>query len=314
MRTRFACLLLCVFSAAAAAGEVGPLPAYFQQSWDVVIAEPLTIFTLPRPERLRAVAGRLVEVPNIILSGVPNPPSRPILIPTAAAYASVATDTPVLPAMAAIPLPIRRPAGIERPLPEAEEGRATEMEVPATKVAMLGGLPGAGMAINALARMAPLPPIVNSNCSVAKPYKVSALGPDGRTALQPAATLDYDMVQALVRWEAALQAAAKKTLGEPIITLHVAASYDCRTMNHRVRARLSEHAHANAIDISEYETASGKRITVAKDFYAGGENGAFLKQVHANTCDIFQVVLGPGSDGLHENHFHMDLGHWKACR
>jgi hypothetical protein len=32
------------------------------------------------------------------------------------------------------------------------------------------------------------------------------------------------------------------------------------------------------------------------------------------TCDIFQVVLGPGSDGYHEDHFHMDMGHWKICR
>ena len=26
------------------------------------------------------------------------------------------------------------------------------------------------------------------------------------------------------------------------------------------------------------------------------------------------VVLGPGSDGMHEDHIHMDLGHWKKCR
>ena len=63
-----------------------------------------------------------------------------------------------------------------------------------------------------------------------------------------------------------------------------------------------------------FSTASGNRVTVAKDFYAGGSNGAFLKEVHADTCSLFQVVLGPGSDGMHENHFHMDLGRWKACR
>ena len=179
---------------------------------------------------------------------------------------------------------------------------------------MLGALPGAGMAIAALARMAPLPPIVKGSCSVGQPFKVSALGPNGRTALEPSATLDLPMIQELAKWEAEMQDAARKNLGEPVTTIHVAASYDCRTMNHRSRARLSEHAHANAIDISEYETASGRKVTVAKDFYAGGKNGAFLKEVHGDTCDLFQVVLGPGSDGMHENHFHMDLGRWKACR
>jgi hypothetical protein len=162
--------------------------------------------------------------------------------------------------------------------------------------------------------MEPLAPIVRGACSVKQPYRVSALGPGGRTAHHPLATLDVDMVGGLVRWEAGMQAAAKATLGEPIVAIHVAASYDCRTMNHRRRARLSEHARANAMDVSEFTTASGKRITVKADTKGTDAKAAFIKAIRSETCDIFQVVLGPGSDGMHEDHIHMDLGRWKSCR
>lgn len=267
--------------------------------------------------------------PDVDLPGpVPGAISIPLPVPRPRAIDRADTSEP---AADAVPPPAALqqaapaqqrpadPAAVIRPasLP-GKEGLVIRPEAkpsaPGTKVAMLGGLPGAGMAINALARMAPLPPIVKGACSVGQPYKVSALGPNGRTALVPAATLDVGMVQGLVKWEAEVQAAAKKALGEPIVALKVAASYDCRTMNHRRRTRLSEHAHANAIDIAGYVTASGKEITVARDFYSRGASGAFLKLVHADTCDVFQVVLGPGSDGMHENHFHMDMGGWKACR
>jgi hypothetical protein len=314
MRRGIACLFLCLSSTIALAEEAGSLPTYFQESWDIVAAQPLTVFTPHRAAPSVATA----DLPEIIRSGVPKPPERPIVSPTAAAYASVTSPGPISLPMVAIPLPIRRPADIApdlaKGLSAAAERDAAVPQAPQTKVAMLGALPGAGVAIGALARMEPMAPIVKGSCSVGNPFKVSALGPGGRTSLSPEATLDLPMVQKLVNWEDEMQAAARKTLGEPIKAIHVAASYDCRTMNHRSRARLSEHAHANAIDISEYETESGKWVTVAKDFYAGGEKGAFLHQVHANTCDLFQVVLGPGSDGMHENHFHMDLGHWKACR
>jgi hypothetical protein len=264
-----------------------------------------------RPESTTALREAL---PDIMTAGIPTPPDRPMLVPTAAAYASLTPEITLPSAAEAVPLPIRRPLSIDQASLRQGGDKLPEPAIPETKVAMLGGMPGAGLAINALARMEPMAPIAKGSCPVEKPYRVAALGPSGRTELQPAATLDYPMVEGLVRWEAALQASAQRTLGEPIIRLHVAASYDCRTMNHRRRAHLSEHARANAVDISEYETASGKRISVRSDFHSAGPKGDFLRQIHANTCDIFQVVLGPGSDGLHEDHFHMDLGPWKACR
>ncbi|MDQ0472925.1 extensin-like domain-containing protein [Labrys wisconsinensis] len=341
MRAAIAVGLLFATTGLAAATDARSLPDYFATSWDAVAAAPLKAFTTPEhdaftaswdavteaplvpfapPKAAPAAASPRDDLPPIMLAGIPVPPERPVVMPGAAAYASLGPDAASgLAGAAVIPLPLPRPRGIDQAAGQpAKDALSIRPEAappqPETKVAMLGGLPGAGMAIANLARMAPLPPIAKGACSVANPYKVTALGPNGRTALQPAATLDAPMVQGLVKWEGEVQAAAKQTLGEPIVALKVAASYDCRTMNHRRRARLSEHAHANAIDIAAFVTASGKEITVERDFHSRGPGGAFLKAVHADTCDVFQVVLGPGSDGMHENHFHMDLGRWKACR
>ncbi|GLS19509.1 hypothetical protein GCM10007874_25260 [Labrys miyagiensis] len=346
--------LFCGSAAAETAdAPLVPLPDYFQKSFDAAAARPLKPFT-PKPRLMKAIKASigLDDLPEIITRGVPTPPERPDLPGTVAAYAdtplpperpdtgidmaqpapqpnaqpegqasaTVPTQPEVRPGSvippgtlthAFVPLPVRRPGGIDDRM-SLDPGANPPQ--PETKVAMLGAFPGAGIAINNLARMTPEAAIAKGACSVPQPYRLMALGPSSRTTLEPAATVDSAMVGGLVRWEAGMQAAARKELGESVVAIRVAASYDCRGMNNIKGAKLSEHAHGNAIDISGYITASGKEITVKKDFYGKGADAAFLKDVHGVTCDVFQVVLGPGSDGYHEDHFHMDMGHWKACR
>jgi hypothetical protein len=306
-----AALLLPLLGGAAAAGEDIVLPPYFHESWRLVTLQPLQTVSLEA--QASPIETAKAALPAIMTEGVPTPPGRPVVTPGPAAYASLAPqDRLVTTSLPDIPTPTRRPKGIDLPLTEGDAADA-EPAVPPVKVAALGAMPGAGMAIGALAELSALPPIAKGSCSVGKPYRVSALGPASRLALKPAATLDLDMVHALVPWEAGLQAIARETLGEPIAEVQVAASYDCRTMNHRRRARLSEHSQANALDVSVFRTASGKEISVS-GYHRGGAGSAFLRKVRGMTCDRFQVVLGPGSDGMHEDHFHMDLGRWKACR
>lgn len=346
-------MLSCGVAAAETAdAPLVPLPDYFHKSFEACDAKPLVPFT-PKPKLMRAIKASigLEGLPDIIVHGVPTPPERPDTLGTVvAAYAAETplpperpdtdidvaqpdaqpqaqvqpetqpSDADAQPGMvippgalshAFVPLPVRRPGGIDDRM---TLNPGSNPPPPETKVAMLGAFPGAGIAINNLARMTPEAAIVKGACSVAQPYRLMALGPNSRTTLEPAATVDNAMVNGLVRWEAGMQAAAKKDLGESVVAIKIAASYDCRGMNNIRGAKLSEHAHANAIDIGGYITASGKEITVKNDFHAGGAKAAFLKDVHGVTCDVFQVVLGPGSDGYHEDHFHMDMGRWKVCR
>src|SRR5581483_6744484 len=89
-----------------------------------------------------------------------------------------------------------------------------------------------------------------SVCGAIRPFAVTAAA-RGWVRLYPPAMLRCPMVPAVERWvEAVVLPAARRHLGAAVAELRVAASYSCRPMNHVDGARLSEHGHANAVDIS----------------------------------------------------------------
>ncbi|MCB1487682.1 MAG: extensin family protein, partial [Bauldia sp.] len=85
----------------------------------------------------------------------------------------------------------------------------------------------------------------------------------------------------------------------------VAASYSCRTRNNVPGAKLSEHAHGNAIDISAFQVSGVGWVEVGKANTMGKRR--FLAAVRKSACGPFTTVLGPGSDGYHEDHLHFDV-------
>lgn len=98
-----------------------------------------------------------------------------------------------------------------------------------------------------------------------------------------------------------------------LVGLKVAAHYACRTRNNRPGAKLSEHARGNAIDISGFVLASGRIVTVLEGWNAKTP----LKRIHRAACARFGTVLGPGSDGYHRDHFHLDTAQYRSgpfCR
>jgi hypothetical protein len=130
----------------------------------------------------------------------------------------------------------------------------------------------------------------------------------GRVALRPAAVLRCEMIPAVELWlERVVQPAARRSFGLPVVELKVASSYGCRPINHVRGAKLSEHGHGNAIDISEVLLADGRRVTVKAGWWGDLRERAFLRQLHGGACDIFMTVLGPNYDRNHRDHFHLDL-------
>ena len=110
----------------------------------------------------------------------------------------------------------------------------------------------------------------------------------------------------------------------------------CRNRNGGANQPLSEHALANAIDISDFVLASGKQIAVVESWPKGPANPPvplpnpsrvssetfkeqrvsislddrernFLEFVHDEACKTFGTVLGPNADEAHKNHFHVDM-------
>ncbi|MBF9194519.1 extensin family protein [Microvirga sp. BT290] len=109
--------------------------------------------------------------------------------------------------------------------------------------------------------------------------------------------------------------AAREHLGQNIVSVMHFGTYACRNINHRAGGRRSEHATANAIDIAGFVLANGQQITVKGD-WAGGDTHqrAFLRTLRDGACRFFDVVLSPNYNEAHYNHFHFDMGSYRACR
>jgi hypothetical protein len=144
-------------------------------------------------------------------------------------------------------------------------------------------------------------------CGASRPFEMTAAA-QGRVAMKPAAMLRCPMIPAVERWiQTVVEPAARAHLGVPLVEVKVAASYSCRPMNHVSGARLSEHGHANALDVSEFHLADGRAITVKSGWYGSDRERGFLRAVHDGACREFTTVLGPEHDAMHRDHFHMDL-------
>ena len=124
-----------------------------------------------------------------------------------------------------------------------------------------------------------------------------------RIEIRPAPVLRCEMAESLAGW---IQDEADPLLRKAGMALRSVATYDdfeCRGRNRVFGAKLSEHGKGNAIDIRAFTLADGRSIgltdmTVAKDLREG---------LRASACERFTTVLGPGSDGHHESHIHLDL-------
>jgi hypothetical protein len=135
--------------------------------------------------------------------------------------------------------------------------------------------------------------------------------------LENGATLNCSVVGPLNNWISGVaQPAALVAFGEPIQSTRVVASYGCRARNGVRGAKMSEHGFGNAIDLSEFTLASGRKVTVLRGWRGKPEEREFLRNLHRGACEHFSTVLGPPSDRHHQDHFHLDLAPRKSsyCR
>jgi hypothetical protein len=112
-----------------------------------------------------------------------------------------------------------------------------------------------------------------------------------------------------------LQPAARAHLGQEVRAVRHLGSFACRNVYGRAEGRRSQHATANAVDLAGFVLADGKEIRVLRDWpREGAPQAAFLRAVHTGACRFFDVVLGPSYNAAHRDHFHLDMGRWRACR
>jgi hypothetical protein len=123
------------------------------------------------------------------------------------------------------------------------------------------------------------------------------------------------MAEEIVHWVREDVVPVVQRFGSPLKSLDNYASFDCRGRNNIVGAQLSEHGKANALDIRLLRLANGTVLRLT-DPHLSHE---FREDLKKSVCGRFSTVLGPDSDGYHEDHVHVDLmerrpGRFRMCQ
>jgi hypothetical protein len=128
--------------------------------------------------------------------------------------------------------------------------------------------------------------------------------PDKRQVpVKPAAILRCKMATAIAEWIRTDIAPLTAKAGSPISELDNFDSFECRGRNRIAGAQLSEHGRANALDVRAFKLANGRSISLTDRTVAREVRESVLH----SACTRFSTVLGPGSDGYHEDHVHLDV-------
>lgn len=107
------------------------------------------------------------------------------------------------------------------------------------------------------------PPMREGSCGTAVPLRVSRIGSRQGVAIEPPGLMNCKMVSRLFQWiETVAQPAARASLGAGIVRITNASSYMCRNRYNDPAEKMSQHAYANAIDVSVLELSDGRRIDV----------------------------------------------------
>jgi peptidoglycan hydrolase-like protein with peptidoglycan-binding domain len=233
------------------------------------------------------------------------------------------------------PLPERQPARGGPPTEETPLAPGQMTTIPWTETEIAEAKTKCAEALSALTLdYESLQPMKEGLCGAPAPILLKTLGQEPEVTFDPPATVTCTLAKALSTWlKESVQPQAKALFNSSVTQLHV-GSYTCRNRNGGADQPLSEHALANALDISDFILASGKRVAVADGSPSDNPplpvpnpdrtssstismqrvsaslddpERAFLKTVHDDACGTFGTVLGPGADEAHKSHLHLDM-------
>lgn len=219
------------------------------------------------------------------------------------------------PKIVRVPMPPERPASLGERFgkqPEAApSGSVTSLAPapelhPVEKPEASPGPSACAIRLSELAAFTAQPTLTGpGGCGAVDVVKLEAVTmPDkSRVALSPPAILRCPMAEAVALWVRQEVGPMTAELGASLASIANFDSYSCRGRNRVVGAKLSEHGKANALDVRALTLANGKSYELTDPLISK----PFRERLRTATCGRFTTVLGPGSDGYHENHIHMDL-------
>jgi len=124
-----------------------------------------------------------------------------------------------------------------------------------------------------------------------------------RMDFKPAPIMRCPMAEQFVSWLREQAAPRVAKAGSALTSVETADDFECRGRNRQTTGKVSEHGKANAIDVRGFTLANGSFIGLT-DVNAAKDLRDDLRE---SACGRFTTVLGPGSDGYHEEHIHLDL-------
>jgi len=205
---------------------------------------------------------------------------------------------------AAVPLPKPRPAAAPSAPPGGGKAQPKQAENEAEREAQPSAC---RTALTEAIAIAPSIPDIHGpgGCGGEDLVRLEAVVlPDHhRVVVSPSAILRCPMASSIAAWVRTDIAPLAQNLGSVITELDNFDSFECRSRNRVAGAILSEHGRANALDVRSLKLANGRTISLTDRAVPRDLREAMLH----SACARFTTVLGPGSDGYHEDHVHLDL-------
>ncbi|TQC71577.1 MULTISPECIES: extensin family protein [Pantoea] len=155
-------------------------------------------------------------------------------------------------------------------------------------------------------------PPLQGDCPIDQPLRISRFG---EVTLSSSFLASCPMAVAstlyVTRSNAALQQAG---ITSPLRRIAHVGSYACRNIYHRQEGRRSEHATADAWDITGFQLADGRWLQVGKNWQQPPQAAAGLHALWRNGCASFGNALGPDYNAAHASHFHLGMRGAGFCR
>jgi hypothetical protein len=224
-------------------------------------------------------------------------------IPKKFVYALVPLMASALPVKSeTVPLPRERPPVLE------DQTSASKIESERSPCQLL---------LSEIAEFKSMPPITGpGECTATDVVNVSAVVlPDNhRVVFSPVVTLQCSMAAVVAHWIRDDVVPTLDALDMSLRGVETLESFGCRSFNGISGAKLSEHGHANALDVRSLKLANGTVIELSN----ATVSKPLREQLRQTACTRFSTVLGNGADAYHENHVHIDLmqrtNNYKICQ
>lgn len=263
-----------------------------------------SVLPKPRPATLAQPAAK-VAVPTASAMPAKRPQPRPADL--AARYAALAAPLANVQEVAMVVPQV----AVKRPQPRPA-GLVTEPQVKRKgwgifKAAAVRSVPGKAAVLpkkgsvcgDPSIRGKELAPITSRvrGCGIEAPVEVTEIA---GVSLAPSATISCETAAAAKRW---IERGVQPAFDDQVAGLQIAGSYVCRPRNGIRGNKVSEHGRGRALDVSAFVLKDGSTLSVAQSY----RKSTAIKAAHKAACGPFGTTLGPGSDGHHEDHLHVDI-------